>query len=156
MRPFRVIPACLNIRNGADDARGTSLTPGAFEISTRMHLYPADLAASRVEPALDRVGLRIDGIERRLARPKPLRIVRMHPPHDLLDRRLVSGNIEDFFKTRIPRDHAAARIVLPPPEQSGVEGKLQARLARVQVALAVAQQVLCPRPPASAPSKFRH
>jgi len=80
----------------------------------------------------------------------------MHPLHDLLDRHLVSGNIEDFCKARIPRDHAAARIVLPPPEQSGVEANCMRRLARVQVALAVAQQVLCRLSPGSAHSKFRH
>src|SRR5258708_23476648 len=89
---FLALLAFCNIRSGADDASGPSLTPGAFEISTPMHLYPADLAASRMEPALDRVGLRVDGIERRLARPKPLRIVRIHPLHDLLDRHLVSGH----------------------------------------------------------------
>src|SRR5499427_395675 len=103
--PFLALLAFCDIRNGADDARGPSLTLRAFEISTPMHLHPADLTASPAESELDRVGLRIDWIERRLARrPKRLRIVRMHPLHDLLDRRLVSRNFENFFRARIPRD----------------------------------------------------
>src|SRR6266446_837300 len=71
--------------------------------------------------------------ERRLAsRPKPFRAVRMHPLLDLLDRRLVRGNIENLLRARIPREHAVARIVLPPPELGCVHGKLQTRLARLQ------------------------
>src|SRR5215467_13304025 len=145
---FFALLAFGNIRNGADDARTFSLMPDVLEISEPMHLRPADLAASPLQPELDRIGLRIDWIECRLAcRPKSFRIVGMHPLLDLLDRSLVSGNIENLLRARITRKHAVALIVLPPPELGCIHGNLQARLARVQVALTVAQQVLRRLPP---------
>jgi len=92
-----------NVRNGADDARGPSLTPGALEISKPMQLYPADLAVFPPEPELDRVRLRIRGIERRVgSHPEPFRVIQMNPLVDLLDRRLVSSNTENFLRARIP------------------------------------------------------
>src|SRR5258708_15983463 len=139
-----------SVLSGADEAREPSLTPGALEISKPMSLHPADLAVSPLNPVLMRVRLRIGGIERRLAvRPNPFRVVRMHPLHELLDRRLVSGKIENFLYARIHRDHAVERIVLPPPELGCVEGKLQ-------TIFAVAQQILCCLPPDGGPPKLRH
>src|SRR6266849_4090349 len=106
--------AFRNVRDGADDAHGPSLTPGALEISKPVHLHPADLAVSPANPVFDRGGLRIDGIDRRLeGRPNPFRVVRMYPLHDLLGNRPILGDIENLLKARIPRGHALERIVLP-------------------------------------------
>jgi hypothetical protein len=80
-----------------------AVRPGALEIRKPMHLNPADFAVCALEPELDRVGLRIDGIACRLAgRPKPFCIVRMQPFLDLLDRRLISSNVENFLRAGIP------------------------------------------------------
>ena len=59
--------ALRDVRYGANDACGSSLTQGALEISKPMHLHPADFPASPPEPELDRAGLRIGRIERHLA-----------------------------------------------------------------------------------------
>src|SRR5260370_946899 len=135
-----------NIRNRADDARGSSLTPGALVISKPMQLYPADLAVFPPEPELDRARLRIRGIERRVgSHPEPFRVIRMHPLVDLLDRRLATSNTENFLRACIPRELALARIVMPPPHLGSIHAHLQAPLARGQVALAPAQQIpSCP------------
>jgi hypothetical protein len=80
------------------------------------------------------VRLRIDGFERRIAVcPNFCHVVRMHPPHELLDRSLVSGKIEYFHHARIHQHHVAEWIVLPPSELGCVEGKLQAVFACPQV-----------------------
>jgi hypothetical protein len=91
-----------------------------------MRLHPAERAVSPPNTVLIRVGLPIDGIDPPLAvRPKPFHVVRMHQLLDLLDRHLPGDNVENFVKSRIPRDHATARIVLPPPKLGCVETKLQ-------------------------------
>ena len=73
----------------------------------------------------------------------------MHPLLDLLDRRRVGGNVENFLGTRVPREHAVEWIVLPPPELGGVEGKLQ-------TIFALAQQIVCCLSLGGGPSKLRH
>src|SRR5262249_8780722 len=59
---------------------------------------------------------------------KPFHVVRMHSS----SRHLVSGNIENFLRARIPQERAVVWIVVPPAELGRVEGKLQTRVARVQ------------------------
>src|SRR6266478_4188973 len=87
-----------NVLCGADEAHELSLTPGALKISKPMSLHPADLAVAPLNSVLMRVRLRIGGIERRLAvGPNPFRVVRMHPLHELPDRRLVSRKIENLL-----------------------------------------------------------
>ncbi len=49
----------------------------------------------------------------------------MHPPRELFNIRVVFGNIEHLLHACIPQDDVVDRIVLPPPEPSCVEGKLQ-------------------------------
>ena len=115
-----------------------------------MSLHPADLAITPPDPEFARGALRIGGIERRLAvRPKPLRVVRMHPLHEVLDQYLISGHVEDFLKARISRAHPPERIILPPPELGCVERKLQAIFA-------LTQQILCRLSPGGGPSKLSH
>src|SRR5712671_6324814 len=100
---FLALLAFGNVLSGADDARGPSLMAGALEISEPQSLHPADLSVSRPEPELGRGALRIDGIERGLEDcPNAFRVVRMHPSLDLLDRRLVSGNVEISFERASP------------------------------------------------------
>jgi hypothetical protein len=100
-----------------------------------MTLHPADLAVSSPNPVLMvDVRLLIGRSERRLAvRPKPFRVLRMHPLHEVLDRYFIGGDLENFLKARIPRANAANRIVLPPPELRCVESELQTVFARLQV-----------------------
>src|SRR5215470_13647185 len=90
------------VRDGADDACAASLTPFALEISKPMGLHPADLAISPPEPELDRVGLRIDRIERRLSgRPKQFRVVWMHALP------ISSTGVSSAVTSKISRDRAS-------------------------------------------------
>src|SRR5260370_17592338 len=72
-----------NILDGADEAQEPAATPGAFKIITPTALHPTDLAVAPPEPVLIRVGLRVGGIQRRLAdHRKSFPVVRLHPfPH---------------------------------------------------------------------------
>jgi len=102
---FLALLAFGNVLDGADEAHDLSLGPGALTIGKPATLHPTDLAVSPPEPVLIRVGLRIGGIERRLAdRPKPFHVVRMHPLHELFDRRLVlcDVEIENLPGARVP------------------------------------------------------
>src|SRR4029077_9313408 len=136
MHLFLASFAFCDVRNSADHAHSSSVMPSALEISKPMHLHPTDLAASPSEPKLVRRAPRIDGIKRGIkVRLNHFHVVRMDPLHDLLDRYLISGNIENLLKARIPRDQAADRIVPPPPEQSSIERKLHAIFACLQVLL---------------------
>src|SRR5262249_23248260 len=131
-----------NVRHGANDAHSLSLTPVALEISKPQGLHPADLATSPPEPKLGRGALRIGGIKPRPeGRRNAFRIVRMSPLHDLFKSHLIFGNAENFLRARIPGEYAAERIVLPPPEPSCVHGKLETRLARLQVLLRLLARV---------------
>src|SRR5258708_2919255 len=117
------LPALGNVLSGATEAHDPSLRPGARKISKSLTLHPANRPISPPNPELMvDVRSRIGGIERRLAvRPKRLRIVQMHPLHDLFHRYLIGGKIENLLGPRIPRDYAAVWIVLPPPEFSCIE-----------------------------------
>ncbi len=85
-------------------------------------------------PELGRVVLRVGGIDRRFdGRPNPFYVIRMHPPPELLDICPVFSNFEHLFQASIPPDDATDRIVLPPPEQGCVQGKLQTIFAVLQV-----------------------
>src|SRR5215471_18669224 len=139
---FLPLLAFGNVRNGADDADRSSLMPVALEISKPQGLHPADLAISPPEPELDRRAPRIGGIEpSREGRRNSFRVVGMYPLHDLFKSRLILGNAENFLRARIPREYAAERMVLPPPELSCVHGKLQTRLVRLQVLLRLLARV---------------
>src|SRR5262245_16430959 len=147
---FLALLAFGNVLSGAAEAHSMALRPGARKISKPMPLYPANRTVPAPNPVLMGERLRIDGIERRLAvRPKPFRVVRMHPLHDLFDRCLVGGKIENFLCPRIHRDYVAERIVLPPSELGCVESELQAIFARLQVPLRRLS-------PGGRPSKLRH
>jgi hypothetical protein len=54
VRLFLVFLAFGNIRNGADDARGSSPTPSALKTSKPMSLNPADPSAFPLNPVHDR------------------------------------------------------------------------------------------------------
>src|SRR5260370_39184206 len=130
---FLSLLAFGDVLSGAGHAYGPSLAPGALEMSKPQSLHPTDLAVSPPEPEFGGGALRIDRIERRRdGCPKPFRVVRMHRFQELFDRRLILGNIENLLTTRIPRDYAGERIVLPRPELRGVEGKLQTIFALAQ------------------------
>src|SRR5258708_40110309 len=130
---FLALLAFGDVLSGAGHADGPSLTPGALEMTKPQLRRPTDLAASPPEPELGRGTLRIDRIERRRdGCPKSFHVVRMHRFQELFDRRLILGNIENFLTALIPRDHAGERIVLPRPELSGVEGKLETVFALAQ------------------------
>src|SRR5262249_49328086 len=88
-----------NVLNRPAEAHGPALRPGALKISKSVSLHPTDLAISPPDPELARGALRVGGIERRLAiRPNSFRIIRMHPPHEVLDRYLISGQVENLLK----------------------------------------------------------
>src|SRR5258708_13388079 len=114
---FLTLLAFGNVLSSANETHDPSLRPGTFKIREPMTLYPADRAVLPPNPELTvDVRLRIGGIERRLAvRPKPLRIVRMHPLNDLNDRYLIGGKIENFLIPRIHPGYAAGGILIPPP-----------------------------------------
>src|SRR5258708_27469609 len=88
---FLALLAFGNVLSSATETHDPSLRPGTFKIREPMTLYPADRAVLPPNPELMvDVRLRIGGIERRLAgRPKPLRILPMHPLHNLLHRYLI-------------------------------------------------------------------
>src|SRR5262249_27361984 len=93
---FLALLAFGNVLNRPAEAHSPPLRPGALKISKSVSLHPADLAISPPDPELAHGALRIDGIERRLAiRPKPFRVVRMNPLHEVLDRYLISGQLEN-------------------------------------------------------------
>src|SRR5260370_40553798 len=88
---FLALFAFGNVLGSATETHDPSLRLGTFKIREPMTLYPADRAVLPPNPELMvDVRLRIGGIERRLAvRPKPLRIVRMHPLNDRSEERRV-------------------------------------------------------------------
>ncbi len=91
-----------DVLNRPAEAHGPALRSGAFEISKPQGLHPADLAVCPPDPELGGGALRIDGIERSLdGRQDLFEVVRMHPLHDLLDRRLILGKIDNFLSARI-------------------------------------------------------
>src|SRR5260370_18288634 len=113
---FLALLAFGNVLDGAN-AHGPALTHGTLEISKPESLHPADLAVSPPEPELGRGTLRFGGIERPLkGPPNPFRLVRMHQPHSPFDGRLIFGNIENFLRAHIQRDHALVPIVPPHPQ----------------------------------------
>src|SRR5258708_15358228 len=127
---FLALLAVGDVLNRPAEAHDPALRSGALKISKSMTLRPADVAVSLPNPELMGVRLRIGGIERRLAvRREPCPIVGMHPLHEILDRYFIRGHIENFLKARIPRAHAAKRVVLPPPEPAFTENRLQTVLA---------------------------
>src|SRR5215468_2372801 len=139
-----------DVLDGAAKAHGPALRPCALKIGKSVSLHPADLSVTPPDPEFARGALRINGIERRLAvRPKPFRVVRMHPFQEVLDHDLIGGHVEDFLKARIPRAHPPEWIILPPPELGRIERKLQAILA-------LTQQILCGLSLGGGPSKLRH
>src|SRR5262245_53412600 len=142
MLPRLALLPCGNVLDGADETYKATLRRGAVKISTTTTLHPTDLSVFPHDPVLVDIGLRIDGIERRLAdRPKPFHVVRMHPLQELFDRHLIVGKIANFLSACIERVYAVDRIVLPPPELGRVESKLQTCLARVQVLLRLLARV---------------
>src|SRR5215831_12493778 len=123
---FLALLAFGDVVNGAAEAHGPSLRAGSFKICERISLHRTDGTISPPHPEfMVNVRLRIGGIERRLAsRPKPFHVVRMNPLHEVLDRYLITGHVENFFKARVPRAHVAEQIVLPPPKPGCVESEL--------------------------------
>src|SRR5258708_23166150 len=84
-----------NVLGGAAEAHGPALRPGALKIGKSVSLHPADLAITPPDPEFARGALRIGGVERRLAvRPKPLPVVPMHPPHEVLHPYLLSRHLQ--------------------------------------------------------------
>src|SRR5258706_3880290 len=155
---FLALFAFGNVLSSATKTQDPSLRPDTFKIREPVTLYPADRAVLPPNPELVvDVRLRIGGIEGRLAvRPKPLRIVRIHPIHDLTDRYLIGGKIENFLSPRIHRDYAAVWIVLPPPELGCIKSELQAIFAHLQLIFARPQVVLRRLPPRGGPSNLPH
>src|SRR5215813_13623233 len=90
---FLTLLALGDVLDGADEPHDLSLRPGTLKISKSMILHPADLAVSPPNPVLDRQGLRIGGIERRLEGwMNPFQVPRVHPL--VLD--LVASNLPIF------------------------------------------------------------
>src|SRR5258708_21715046 len=132
---FLALLAFGNVLSSATETHDPSLRPGTFKIREPMTLYPADRAVLPPNPELMvDVRLRIGGIERRLAvRPKPLRIVRMHPLNDLIDRYLIGGKIEKFLRPRSHPDYAAVGDLLPPPELGCIQKEVQALFSQLEL-----------------------
>src|SRR5215467_8636355 len=130
---FLALLAFGNVLQGADEAHGPALIPGAVEIRKPQRLRPADLAVSPPEPELSRGAPRIDRIKRRLkVRLDHFHIVWVYPLHELFESRLIPGKVENFLRAGIPREHVVARIVPVRPELRHIEGELQTIFARKQ------------------------
>src|SRR6266478_1651454 len=99
---FLALLALGDVLDGAAETHGPALTPGALEIGEPKSLHPADRAVCPPQPELGGRPLRIDRIERCLdGRPNHFGVVRMHPLHDLFDRGLMLGKIENFLTAGI-------------------------------------------------------
>jgi hypothetical protein len=125
--PFHALLAFGNVLSGANHVDGASIVRGTLEMRKPVSLHPPDLAVPPLNPVFDRIGFRIGGIDRRFhSRPNPFHVVWMHPLRELLDVRLVFGNVVYLLRAFIrPQSHAVDWIVLPPPKLGCVEGQLQ-------------------------------
>jgi hypothetical protein len=103
MLAFLAMFAFGYVVHGANDTRDPPLASGALVIGKPTHPHPAGLTISPLNQVLMRGALRTGRIQHcRVVRPKPFGLARMHQVPHLLDRYLVSRNIKNFFKSRIP------------------------------------------------------